>query len=82
MVNDDHMLVLSLLAIPGLALVAKLLGDCDDILGNASNPIGLAFENVTVDAPGAFPFGKGFECEHASGTAAASSPVPPCLTPR
>ena len=52
------------------------------ILGNASNPIGLAFENVTVDAPGAFPFGKGFECEHASGTAAASSPVPPCLTPR
>ena len=26
------------------------------ILGNASNPIGLAFENVTVDAPGAFPF--------------------------
>ena len=42
----------------------------------------LDFENVTVDAPGAFPFGKGFECEHASGTAAASSPVPPCLTPR
>jgi hypothetical protein len=39
MVSDDHMLVLSLLAIPGLALVAKLLGDCDDILGNASNVV-------------------------------------------
>jgi polygalacturonase len=50
------------------------------LLGNASNPMGVTFENVVVEQPGLFPFGHTYKCEHVSGTATDSTPKPPCMS--